>query len=542
MSDEHEHIEEGIEVEEGIEGTEEHHYEQHGELPYFMRPDLTFKERWAGTSHGIRQPRHTGEHKWAVQQLSHLYSAGASVALPGVIVLVLFIFVSHKQIVQPREFEVTVIEPEVIEEIDQPEPEPVEVEPEIMEYDIEMPDISMVSEFDAPTIADEPISQQPVEITAVRMVKSPVVMKGIYGARASGNRGRALGKYGGSKKGEDAVMRALRWLKKNQLADGSWANAKPAMTGLALLTYLAHGETPGSKEFGETITKAIQYLIEIQEPGGGFPRSYQHEICTYALCEAFAMTKIVDIHDSAEKALDVLIAGQNVPSGGFDYGLNDSERNDTSVMGWAAQALKAGKMAGLANEGLDEAIKLAVKGFQGNAAPEGGFGYSGPGRGGLTGVGVLCMQLLGAGKLPEARKGLEALSDVTFEWDPEGKTIKWNQNYYWYYITQAKFQAAGETWNSWNRLFQPVLIKEQTIIRKAIEGPSGKMVDIGWWDMDKSIAGHSDGPVMDTCLCTLQLEVYYRYLPTFKIAKDTYVDIELEDPDDDIDIEILDES
>ncbi|MDA0323578.1 MAG: terpene cyclase/mutase family protein [Verrucomicrobia bacterium] len=529
-------------LEEEIEGTEEHYYGQHGEVPYFMRPDLTFKERVAGISHGIRQPKHTGEHKWAVQQLSHLYSAGASLALPAFIVLVLFIFVSQKQLAQPREFEVTVIDPEVLEEIEQPEPEPVDVEPEIMEYDIEMPDISVVSEFDAPTIADEPISQQPVEITAVRMVKSPVVMKGIYGARSSGNRGRALKAHGGSKKGEDAVLRALRWLKKEQEADGSWPKARPAMTALALLTYLAHGETPGSPEFGETITKAIQYLIKMQEAGGGFPRSYQHEICTYALCEAYAMTKIVDIRDAAEKALDILIVGQNLPSGGFDYGLNGGDRNDTSVMGWAAQALKAGKMAGFQNSGLEEAIKLAVQGFQGNAAPAGGFGYAGPGATGLTGVGVLCMQLLGAGKLPEARMGLEALSDVTFEWRPEGKTTKWNQNYYWYYITQAKFQAQGEIWDSWNRLFQPVLIEEQTIIKQAIEGLNGNMKDIGWWDMDGGISGHTDGPVMNTCLATLQLEVYYRYLPTFKAAADTYVDVELEDEDDDIDIEILDES
>jgi hypothetical protein len=33
-----------------------------------------------------------------------------------------------------------------------------------------------------------------------------------------------------------------------------------AMTGLAILTFLAHGETPSSEEFGETVTKGVQYL------------------------------------------------------------------------------------------------------------------------------------------------------------------------------------------------------------------------------------------------------------------------------------------
>ena len=50
-------------------------------------------------------------------------------------------------------------------------------------------------------------------------------------------------------------------------------------------------------------------------------------------------------------------------------------------------------------------------------------------------------------------------------------------------------------------------------------GPEGTPVDIGYWDM-KHVSGHSDGVVMDTALCTLQLEVYYRHLPTFNLDRD----------------------
>ena len=506
-------------------------------MPFYMRQDLSVRERLKGIKVGLKSEKHTGEHKWAVQQLSHLYSVLAAVVIPAVIVLALLLLISTQKIAKHREYKVEIIEPEPLEELEKIEPEIHEIEPEIIEVDIEVPDISVVTEFDAPTVVDEPFSQQPVEVSAVRMLKSPVIMSGIYGARASGQRGKALKRGGGSRAGEDAVLRALRWLKKNQNSDGSWSNAKVAMTALGLLTYLAHGETPDSEEFGDTVLKAIEYLIGVQGADGGYPRSYQHAIATYAMCEAYAMTKVVDIGDAAEKAVDILIAGQN-ESGGFDYALVPNERDDTSVMGWCAQALKAAKMAGLKNEGLEEAIKLAVEGFQANAAPEGGFGYAGPGRGGLTGVGVLCMQLLGAGKLSEAKKGLDALTDVTFEWEPEGKTVKWNQNYYWYYITQAKFHAGGAIWKNWNQLFSPVLVKRQTIIKNAIEDSKGKLVDIGWWDMEKDISGHSDGDVMNTTLCTLQLEVYYRYLPTYQAPKDTYQEtLELVD-DTDIDIEI----
>ena len=61
-------------------------------------------------------------------------------------------------------------------------------------------------------------------------------------------------------------------------------------------------------------------------------------------------------------------------------------------------------------------------------------------------------------------------------------------------------------------MFAPTLVKHQTIIKGG--GVDGK--DIGWWDMPKEIAGATDGPVMNTALCALQLQVYYRYLPTYK--------------------------
>ena len=61
------------------------------------------------------------------------------------------------------------------------------------------------------------------------------------------------------------------------------------------------------------------------------------------------------------------------------------------------------------------------------------------------------------------------------------------------------------------------------------------MLDIGWWEMPKSISGHTDGVTMDTALAALQLQVYYRHLATTKsesleIAPDA-------DPPDEIMIE-----
>ena len=60
-----------------------------------------------------------------------------------------------------------------------------------------------------------------------------------------------LKESGGTPACEEAVTKALRWLKQNQNPDGSWGSAnKPAMTGLTLLAYFGHCETPNSSEIG----------------------------------------------------------------------------------------------------------------------------------------------------------------------------------------------------------------------------------------------------------------------------------------------------
>jgi len=350
--------------------------------------------------------------------------------------------------------------------------------------------------------------EDPAEASA-----GPTVVTRRYASRSAQARATARARYGGSGKTEAAVLRALRWLKTQQQPDGSWKKHKLAMTGLALLAFAAHGETSASEEFGPTVEKAIQYLVDRQgEDGKGWPVSsaYEHAIVTHAACEAYALTRNPELKTVAERGLERIIKGQGA-TGGFSYGLKGGDRNDTSIMGWCAHALKSGKAAGIEVAGLDDCIRKAVDAVKLNARPGGGFGYCGPGASGLTGNGVVAMQLLGAGSDPEARRGLLVLDEATFNWEGEGK---FNNNYYWYYITQAKFNAGGETWNEWNVKFSPVLVKNQTVTEDGPPDADGEAQAVGFWEMDKSIAGHTDGVVMDTCLATMMLQTYYRYPPT----------------------------
>lgn len=318
----------------------------------------------------------------------------------------------------------------------------------------------------------------------------------------------------GNDKTEDAVLSALRWLKEHQDADGAWRGGCPAAagTGLALLSFLARGETPSSPEFGAAVRGGLQFLLKVQQPDGNFRdtgshHAYGHAIATYALCEAVAMTQIVELREPAERAVAVIVRGQQAGGGwGYDYA---PTRPDTSVMGWQIQALKAATYARLEVAGLDEALRKAGPGMRAQAAPEGGFGYTGPGNGPLTAAGTLCLQMLGLGRVPEAQKGLAILAEWTVEWETPQPA---RPLYHWYYCTQARFHQQGEAWTQWNNRLWPQLVRHQIVET----GRDGKK--IGHWISPQGEA-EAPGPVYSTTLCTLMLEVYYRTLATFTVVE-----------------------
>ncbi len=505
---------------------------------------------------GIKAPRQSRAYKLAMIELQRLAAPVAAVLMPILSVGLLMVMSSGVDVAD-HIIETQVLEAEEIKDLDKID-EFQKPEEQIQDVDINIPitgpnvDVQVDS-----NVPDQPMSPQPQAFDAVMMVKSPVILKNIYGvSRSTGTRGTQLARFGGDKHTEEAVVRALRWLKKKQNKDGSWSNSKVAMTGLAILTFLSHGDKPGeSVEFGPTVQAALEYLMNVQnKTTGRLPGNYDHPIASYALCEAYGMTLNPNVKVAAEKSLEMIIKGQH-PTGGWTYNMDpnpDKEtgkyRDDTSYMGWCAQALKAANLAKLQVNGLDKAIKLAIKGFKANAHPNGGFGYTGPGRGGLTSVGTLCMQLLGASNEPEVKKSLELIGT----WQPifscytqiadeikkvRKEDLKENDNpmsyakrkimaqlkpeermfytgsaqYYYYYATQCKFHEGGKHWDNWNKIMKPSYVKAQQIERDAIKDPKGNLQDVGWWT---NVDTHSDRPVMDTCLAALQLMVYYRYLPT----------------------------
>ena len=458
-----------------------------------------------------------------------------------VVILLVTLSVGTTQQKAP-EVEVTMMETKAetldqIDEVVKKELEKVETEPQ--DVVVDQPNVATVSTMDVPSDAPGSgagnsdgagIGSGDPSLAAgfeMAVSKSPLVMKGLYAQRTAGGRRGALSAFGGSRRGEDAVMRALRWFKAKQDPDGSWRAAEPgtspvAMAGLALLCFLAHGETPASAEFGQTVEKAMKYLVANQQANGlfGSGNPYEHGICTYAVTEAFGLTKIMALKDAMDKGIQVIIDRQQVPCGGYNYGYK-GPRWDLSVSGWQFQALKAAKMAGCSNEKLEDAIAKSIDFLRKYAhQPGAGFGYANenglPGAGStpsMTGAGTLCLQLLGKPDCVEVRSGLKWMNEtkstvfdvIIPKATPGDVTPAKVPVYAWYYITQAKFQKGEKDWQEWNPKFSTAVIRSQIV-----EGTLGHWEN-GDWGKD----------VYTTAMCCLMLEVYYRYLPTFKHVEAT---------------------
>jgi hypothetical protein len=336
---------------------------------------------------------------------------------------------------------------------------------------------------------------------------------------------------------EDAVMKALRWLKANQNADGSWGGNYPVgMTGLALLTFLAHGETPQSREFGTTVRRGLEFLLPIAERGRmGNRVDYEHGIATYALAEAYGMTKDERLKEPLERCLITIINGQttgqgivggggvlggllgqlggggvvNGPGGGWIYGFNTADPyGDMSISGWQVQAMKAAYLAGLLPDKIPPAMERAMVYAKAVYNPNvRGFGYRNAGNAvaylpstngdrifSLTGTGVLCLQFWNQGNSAEAQGAIAQLRNLAFQPAPSKYVL-----YGYYYATQALFLAdgpRGPNWETWDKKFRRPLIMSQNA-----DG-SYPPCQISQQAMDNA--------VYSTTLSTLMLEVWYR--------------------------------
>jgi len=347
-----------------------------------------------------------------------------------------------------------------------------------------------------------------------------------FGGRGTGVRKAMLGSGGGTKQSERAVAAALNWLARHQNSDGSWGladytgkckdgtctgpgNGKldAAATAMALLPFLAAGQTHMTKgPYQKNIQAGLYWLSQHQKNDGdltGNQHMYSHGLASICMCEAYGLSHDKALGASAQAAIHFIEKSQHPQTGGWRY--KPLDEGDTSVFGWMVMALKSAQMAGLSVSSQTMAgdhrfLKLVSNG-------KGQFAYVPGGGGGsnaMAAVGLLCTQYLGAPRQdPEIAGGMNFL--MAHMPDVGHRDI-----YYWYYGTQVMHNLPGYEWDTWNRKMRKILIETQ-----ATKGCAA-----GSWDPDlpsKDHHGSAGGRIMMTSLSALTLEVYYRYLPLYKL-------------------------
>lgn len=236
---------------------------------------------------------------------------------------------------------------------------------------------------------------------------------------------------------------------------------------------------------------------------------YEHGIATYALGEMYSLARLggkplPGMKDAYEQGVKTVMKYQHA-DGSWVYATGTYDpagREDLSVTAWQYQALKSAKLSGLKFDKLHTAIDKTVKYLQSKQTAAGGFGTlnrQGPyNQWDLSGAGILGLQTLGNGKQTEIKKGIK-FSYELFKAEPPSWS---NVNLYaWYYYAQAFFQNGGAEWKYWNETALPQILKNQN--------PDGSWSP----NLPPGRGGTQGGDnIYSTALCTLMLEVYYRYL------------------------------
>jgi hypothetical protein len=336
----------------------------------------------------------------------------------------------------------------------------------------ELPDVEVHAEADPSLLARNEPREMPHEVP------------GIYRLRLSPDRARQSERRGATAQSEAAVDEGLKWLAANQERDGRWLpsrhgagrearvdgqdrgkagiRADTGMTGLALLAFLAAGNTHRQGPYQDNVRRGLDFLIATQQPDGSlkgeassFAAMYCHAMATFALSEAYAMTGDTKLDRPVRRAIDYTVSAQDPQGGGWRYTPGDP--GDTSQLGWQLMALKSAELAGIPTDASarERALRFLASVSSGR---NGGLASYRPGERTtrpMTAEALYCRQLLGmpAGS-PTAN---EAANYLLSELPGEGQV----NLYYWYYCTLALYQMQGDHWDRWNQALQKNLVARQ---------------------------------------------------------------------------------
>jgi hypothetical protein len=331
---------------------------------------------------------------------------------------------------------------------------------------------------------------------------------------------------------DHAVDRGVNFIARSQVRDGSFPtvyDGQPGITSLCVLALLARGHQPGKGPYGAQIDRAIDYVLDIQDPnvgsifperfsGGRAPRSfsgnYNHGISGVMLAEVYGMTNAPRherLREAVMRALRYTRSQQVRPksnpdeNGGWRYvHIQAGNDADLSITAWQLMFLRSARNAefNVPEEWIKEAMGYVQRSFDVN---ERGFVYalSGDERycsRGMVGAGIVCLELGGQHGSETSREAGNWILHHSFDsynnsWHPEDR-----YHYSAFYCSQAMFQLGGDAW----RRFFPGFLRVLADAQHAD----------GSWDLDRGDQKY--GNVYTTALVVLSLATPYQLLPIYQ--------------------------
>ena len=475
--------------------------------------------------------------------------------LIGLFVMGIMVLTGNEEAPVPQFVAAAVEPPPVIDE--EPEVDPIVEVPEIQEpviVDAELDEIDPSKETedlgDPDQLADSSLDSDAWNNDL-----------GIGGG-AGGDQGARGGRKSsrGNPPSEAAVARGLEWLKDHQSPNGFWdadgfmyndiyedqaasdGAGNPVndvgLTGLALLAFLGNGNTMNSGEYQTSLTAGTTWLLDIQQDNGlfgdeaGNSTLYNQSIATMALGEAYYFSNLSpQLKRPMTSAVNLIVKARN-PYGAWRYDLVPDGGNDTSITGWMVFALKTAKETDVAiDKAAFDGAEVWFDTMQDKNTGRVGYSWSGDGGGvgslpsrpsnyvdkfpaekseSLTAVALLSrIFMTDANKVKRwsdhpnydmLKKQADLIASKPPIWDEADGSI---DMYYWYYGTFAMNQWGGKHWKGWRKAIEAALIPNQRT-----ENPNDNFY--GSWD-PAGPWGEEGGRVYSTAICTLMMEVYYRY-------------------------------
>jgi len=305
---------------------------------------------------------------------------------------------------------------------------------------------------------------------------------------------------------------ALRWLKEHQNRDGSWGSNptnRAALTGLAILAYIAKGETPDSRDFGMTVEKGLQRLLydveasKTNETLGGIENEHisTEAIVTYALAEAYGMTQMILLREPTSNMVNRVVASKS---------LNPI---------WTPCAVRAAILSGaveVSDDGKKRLLESCLASIKGSNLLSHATAMSSIQLLGQwhdvqyqKGRGITRSELVDS---TEYRRYLAKLDEAT-----KLAPCDWNQHHEplplltWFVTSQVLYEQGGRRYEKWNKEFPPTVLKNQQDDGR-LSIPVSKD---GSGEKERAMWGDADSDIYATCLIPILFAPGRHGLPAY---------------------------